>query len=349
LSTGWGKVLVTGGAGYIGSHVVAQLRDQGCAVVVLDNLSTGNPWAVSDAELLVEDLADYKTVATILERGRFDCVLHFAASIVVEESVQNPLKYYLNNTRNTANLLEACDCAGVERLVFSSTAAVYGLPGKSPVDEETPLAPISPYGDSKRMSEQMLSELGRTSAMRYVIFRYFNVAGAHPTGELGETSKNPTHLIPAAYEAAMGKRPKMVIHGGDYPTRDGTGIRDFIHVDDLADAHVLALRYLMDGGASEILNCGYGNGNSVKEVIEVVKSVTGTDFSVDIGPRREGDPAELVASADRVREVLGWTPRHDDLEDIVRTGWNWHKKRAEFLAAKERGQPRLAVTDVAKQ
>jgi len=335
VASGPAKVLITGGAGYIGSHVVRQLRGLGCGVVVLDNLSTGQPWAVGDAELLVEDLANFEAVAAIVDAGRFDCVLHFAASIVVEESVENPLKYYLNNTRNTANLLEACDRAGVERFVFSSTAAVYGLPGKSPVDETTPLAPISPYGDSKRMSEQMLNELGRTSALRYVIFRYFNVAGAHPAGDLGETSKNPTHLIPAAYEAAMGNRPKMVIHGDDYPTRDGTGVRDFIHVEDLAGAHVLALRYLMDGGASETLNCGYGDGYSVKEVIEVVKAVTGTDFPVEIGPRREGDPAELVATGDRVRQLLGWNPAHDALEDIVQTGWNWHKNRAAFLAERE--------------
>jgi len=347
VSANRGRVLVTGGAGYIGSHVVLQLRDEGYDVLVYDNLSTGHAWTVGDCELVVADLADADALDAVFRENRFEAVLHFAAWIDVEESVRDPLKYYANNTANTVKLLQACDRAGVERFVFSSTAAVYGMADTSPIPEDARLAPASPYGGSKRMSEQVLMDLGQASTLRYVIFRYFNVAGADPAGNLGEWRKNPTHLIPSALEAAAGGRPKFTVHGDDYPTIDGTCVRDYIHVDDLARAHIDALKYLQDGGESDVFNCGYGHGRSVLEVIEAVKTVTGVDFSVTIGPRRPGDPPELAAMSDKAQKKLGWRPRHDDIEFIVRTAWDWYGRRDQVRAAKieamENGKPKAGA------
>lgn len=334
MSAHRGRVLVTGGAGYIGSHVVQQLSEDGYDVLVYDNLSTGHAWVLGDCELVVADLADEEALESVFRDNSFDAVLHFAASIDVEESVRDPLKYYSNNTANTTKLLQACNRAGIERFVFSSTAAVYGMADESPIPEDARLAPASPYGGSKRMSEQVLMDLGAASALRYVIFRYFNVAGADPAGNLGEWRQNPTHLIPSALEAAAGGRPKFTVHGTDYPTIDGTCVRDYIHVDDLARAHLDALKYLEKGGTSDVFNCGYGHGRSVLEVIEAVKTVTGVDFSVTMGPRRPGDPPELAAMSDKAQGVLGWTPRHDDIEFIVRTAWDWYGRREEVRAAR---------------
>ena len=314
---------MTGGAGYIGSHAVRQLRSDGSDVVVFDNLSNGFAWSVGDADLVVADLSDHKRLVEVFQQYNIKTVLHFAASIDVNESTKDPLKYYLNNTSNTATLLTVCKRFNVERFVFSSTAAVYGLPGYSPVAEDAPLVPISPYGDSKAMSERIIIALSEVCNLRYVIFRYFNVGGADSTGNLGECRIDPTHLIPSIFEVALGNRPKLTIYGDDYSTSDGTCIRDYIHVEDLARAHVEALAYLQAGGDSEIFNCGYGRGISVREVVDVVRKVTGANIPVEMGPRREGDPDELVATSDRVRQILGWRPRYDDLETIIRTSWNW--------------------------
>lgn len=320
------KVLVTGGAGYIGSHVVRQLGEAGHRVVVYDNLSTGHEWAVLSSELVVGDLADREKLARLFEQHRFDAVLHFAAHIVVPESVSDPLKYYANNTRNTLGLLELCDRFKLQHFVFSSTAAVYGMPETVPVSEDAPLAPINPYGASKGMSERMLTDLAAASSLKYVILRYFNVAGAALDGRIGQATPEATHLIKVACQAAVGIRPGVSIFGTDYPTPDGTCIRDYIHVEDLAEAHVMALDYLGAGGKSQILNCGYGHGYSVREVVDSVQRISGVDFPVRLAGRRTGDPPELVADSRRIKEVLNWQPRHDDLETIVRTALAWEKK-----------------------
>ena len=320
------KILVTGGAGYIGSHVVRQLGEAGHEVVVLDNLSTGHEWAVLSGRLVRADLADAGALEKVFGE-RFDAVMHFAASIVVPESVSEPLKYYRNNTVNLLALLEACTRHGVPRFVFSSTAAVYGLPPGGRVTEESALAPISPYGASKAMSERVLVDVAAATGLRYAILRYFNVAGADPGGRIGQASANATHLIKVACETALGRRPEMSIYGTDYPTRDGTCIRDYIHVEDLARAHLAALDHLAGGGASELLNCGYGHGHSVREVVETVRRVSGRPLATRDAPRRPGDPVELVADSTRIRKVLGWQPRHDDLEFIVRTAWDWEMSR----------------------
>jgi len=319
------KVLVTGGAGYIGSHVVRQLAEAGHDIVVFDNLSTGYRWAVTAGELVVGDLTNEEEIEQVFSRHDFEAVLHFAANIVVPESVTNPLKYYSNNTRNTLNLLKAVDRHKVPYMVFSSTAAVYGMPEETVLTEDLPLAPINPYGASKMMSERMMMDLAAATSLNYVILRYFNVAGANPDGLLGQATPDATHLIKVACECVTGQRDGMSVFGIDYDTRDGTCIRDYIHVEDLARAHVMALDYMARGGESQVLNCGYGRGFTVREVIDVVKAESGLDFPVQETGRRAGDPAALMADNTRIKDVLGWEPEHDDLETIVRTALAWEK------------------------
>jgi UDP-glucose 4-epimerase len=320
------SVLVTGGAGYIGSHVVRQLAARGERVVVLDNLSTGFRSAVLDAPLVLADTGDVERVMQVLDEHRVDTVLHFAAHTIVPESVADPLKYYRNNTCATRSLLDCCQRAGVRRFVFSSTAAVYGIPHDGLAREDAPTLPINPYGTSKLISEWMLRDLAAASSMRYVVLRYFNVAGSEPGGRIGHTSPQATLLVKVACQHAVGVRPSISIFGTDYPTSDGTGVRDYIHVEDLADAHLRALDYLQDGGESITLNCGYGHGYSVREVLATVERIHGAPLEVIESPRRAGDPPALVARADRVRSVLGWTPRFDDLDVIVRTQLEWERR-----------------------
>jgi UDP-glucose 4-epimerase len=319
--------LVTGGAGYIGSHMVHELVDAGEKVVVLDNLSTGFDWAVAEgAPLVVGDTGDQPLVASIIAEHGVDAIIHFAASAVVPESVAQPLAYYRNNTVNSRALIETAIKGGVKHFIFSSTAAVYGNPEHVPVAEDAPTMPMSPYGSSKLMTEIMLRDAGLAHGLGYVILRYFNVAGADPRLRTGQSTRNATHIIKVATEAALGVRPKVDVFGTDYPTADGTGIRDYIHVADLARAHSDALRHLRAGGESLTLNCGYGHGFSVLEVIEAVKRVSGVDFRVEIAPRRPGDPAQVVAAADRARTLLGWRPQLDDLPTIVAHAFAWQKK-----------------------
>lgn len=317
------KVLVTGGAGYIGSHVVRQLAQAGHDIVVFDNLSTGYRWAVTAGELVVGDLADEAAISDLFARHEFEAVLHFAANIVVPESVTNPLKYYGNNTRNTLNLLKAVERHRVPYMVFSSTAAVYGMPEQTVLTEDLPLAPINPYGASKMMSERMIMDLAAASSLSYVILRYFNVAGAEPEGKLGQATPEATHLIKVACECVTGQRDGMSVFGTDYDTRDGTCVRDYIHVEDLAKAHVMALDYMAQGGESKVLNCGYGRGFTVNEVIDVVKKHSGVDFPVEQVGRRAGDPAALMADNTRIKATLGWAPDYDDLNIIVKTALAW--------------------------
>lgn len=320
-------VLVSGGAGYIGSHMVLALVDAGEDAVVLDNLSTGFAFAVHPKATLVQgDVADADLVRKIVQDHRIDAVVHFAARLNVRESVSDPLGYYLANTVKTRMFLQTLVEAGVPHLVFSSTAAVYGmLAGLDPVAEDAPLAPISPYGRSKLMSEWMLQDTAATFPFTYVALRYFNVAGADPQGRSGQLDKAGFHIIKVACETALGKRPGLDIYGTDYPTPDGTCVRDYIHVSDLADAHLCALRHLRAGGASGAYNCGYGRGYSVKEVVETVKARSGIDFPVGYGARREGDPAAIVAKADRIVAELGWTPKLDDLPTIVDHAFAWEQ------------------------
>jgi UDP-glucose 4-epimerase len=320
------RILVTGGAGYIGSHVVKQLGDTGHGVTVLDNLSTGRREAVLSGELVVGDLADGALLDTVLGQGRFDAVLHFAGSIVVPESVTDPLKYYANNTANTLALLRACVRHGVGRFIFSSTAAVYGMADNALVSEDEPLAPINPYGASKMMSERMIADVAAAHPLKHVILRYFNVAGADAGGRLGQSGAGATHLIRVACQTALGLRPEMTIFGDDYPTPDGTCIRDYVHVEDLARAHLEALAYLQRGGGSAVLNFGYGRGHSVREVIDAVKRASGVDFAVRPGARRAGDPAQLVASNARIKAAFGWQPRGTSLEEITRSALAWEKQ-----------------------
>ena len=323
------KILVTGGAGYIGSHVVRLLTRAGRPVVVLDNLSTGFENAVLGAELVVGDTGDPEVVTRLLDEHKVDTVLHFAAHTIVPESVSDPLKYYGNNTCCTRNLLECCSKAGVKYFIFSSTAAVYGIPDDTFCTEESPLSPINPYGTSKLMSEMMLRDLGKATDMRHVILRYFNVAGSDPDGRIGQSTEKATLLIKVAAEVAVGKREQLYVFGTDYPTDDGTGVRDYIHVDDLAEAHIKALDYLRKGGNSVTLNCGYGHGYSVREVINAVNRVNGTPIKVKEEPRRAGDPPALIARADKAKELLGWEPRYDDLDFIVKTSLDWERKLQE--------------------
>ncbi|KRD99906.1 UDP-glucose 4-epimerase [Bosea sp. Root381] len=320
-------VLVSGGAGYIGSHMVLELLDRGENVVVLDNLSTGFWWAVPKEAVLVQgDIGDEALLERIIAEHGITEIAHFAAKIVVPESVTDPLGYYFNNTVKTRALLESAVRGGVQRIIFSSTAAVYGEPAVSPVPEEIALNPINPYGRSKLMSEWMLGDVARAHGLSYVALRYFNVAGADPKGRSGQSSPNATHLIKVAGQAALGQRAGLQVFGTDYPTPDGTCIRDYIHVTDLARAHLSALDHLRAGGKSLTLNCGYGRGYSVKEVVDVVKRVSGVDFPVTYAERRPGDPASLVAKADRIRDELGWRPEHDDLDEIVGQALAWEDK-----------------------
>ena len=320
-------ILVTGGAGYIGSHMVHELVDAGETVVVLDNLVTGFDWAVAEGvPLIVGDTGDQPLVASIIAEHGIDAIIHFAASVVVPDSVADPLGYYRNNTVNSRALIETAIRGGVRHFIFSSTAAVYGNPEHIPVPEDAPAMPMSPYGSSKLMTETMLRDAGHAHGLGYVILRYFNVAGADPRLRTGQSTRNATHLIKVATEAAVGLREKIEVFGTDYPTADGTGLRDYIHVTDLARAHSDALRHLRAGGGSLTLNCGYGGGFSVLEVIEAVKRVSGVDFRVDIAPRRPGDPAQVVAAAERVRTLLGWRPQLDDLSTIVAHALAWQKK-----------------------
>lgn len=321
------NILVTGGAGYIGSHVVKALGARGHAVLVYDNLSTGHEKAVLSGTLVKSDVADRKTLDSTIRAFKPDAVMHFAASINVSESVRDPLKYYRSNTANTLGLIETCVENKVERFIFSSTAAVYGNASGIPITEGSPLAPINPYGASKMMSERLLHDLSAAvPGFRYVFLRYFNAAGADENGRIGERHEPETHLIPLILQAARGKRQGITIFGNNYPTPDGTCIRDYIHVDDIADAHIAALEYLFNGGKSDIFNCGYGHGYSVKEVITAVKKVTKKDFPIIESARREGDPPVLVADNAKIRKVLRWVPQYDDLDHIIRTAWEWEKK-----------------------
>jgi UDP-glucose 4-epimerase len=327
-------VLVTGGAGYIGSHMVLELLDAGEDVTVIDNLSTGFRWAVpAQAKFIEGDIGDQHLVRRLLTGSSIDAIVHFAGSIVVPESVANPLAYYLNNTCKSRSLMASAVEAKVPHFIFSSTAAVYGMPEQNPVGEDARVEPISPYGTSKLMTEWMLRDTAKAHALRYVALRYFNVAGADPKGRSGQSTACATHLIKVACETALGQRPYLEVFGTDYPTQDGTCIRDYIHVTDLVGAHRDALRYLRAGGKSEVLNCGYGEGFSVLDVVGAVKRVSQSDFPVRLGPRREGDPAAIVAKAGRIGELFGWEPRLDDLDTIVKHALSWEKRLIEYRAA----------------
>jgi UDP-glucose 4-epimerase len=320
-------VLVTGGAGYIGSHMVHALVDAGERVVVLDNLTTGFDWAVAPgASLVIGETGDQSCVAALIAEHLIDAVIHFAASTVVPDSLRDPLGYYRNNTVNSRALIETAVKQGVRHFIFSSTAAVYGNPERVPVREDDATVPMSPYGSSKLMTEIILRDAGSAYGLRHVILRYFNVAGADPLGRTGQSTRRATHLIKVAVEAALGLRPKLEVFGADYPTPDGTCIRDYIHVSDLVAAHFDALAYLRGSGGSTTLNCGYGHGFSVLEVIETVKRVSGVDFKVEFAGRRAGDPAHIVAASDRVRSTLKWQPRFDDLQTIVTHALAWEHK-----------------------
>lgn len=322
-------VLVTGGAGYIGSHMVLALRDRGEKVVVIDNLSTGFAWALpADVPLRGGDVADSAFVKSVIEEFEVREIAHFAAKIVVPESVANPLFYYLSNTVKTRALIETAIACNIKRFIFSSTAAVYGDASGEALSETEPANPVSPYGRSKLMSEWMLEDASRAHDFRFIALRYFNVAGADPDGRSGQSTPNATHLIKVAVQTALGQRPSLDIFGTDYPTRDGSCIRDYIHVTDLASAHVDALAYLRGGGESMILNCGYGQGFSVLEVVDVVKRVTGVDFRANLVARRPGDPASIIAKADKIRDVLGWQPKHGTLEGIVQAAHAWERQLA---------------------
>jgi UDP-glucose 4-epimerase len=332
-------VLVTGGAGYIGSHMALELADNGETVLVLDDLSTGTRGLVpKGVEFVKGDIGNEALLDEVLRGRGIDAVLHFAGSIVVPESVTDPLGYYLNNAVKSRTLLAAAVAHGVKNFIFSSTAAVYGVPRATPIAEDAPLQPISPYGASKMMTERMLADTAAAFPLRYCALRYFNVAGADAASRSGQASPKATHLIKVACEVVTGKRPHLDIYGNDYPTADGTCVRDYIHVTDLARAHWYALQFLRAGGDNLVMNCGYGRGYSILEVIETVKRVSGVDFEVRMGPRRAGDPAELVAATQLIRQTLPWRPQFDDIELIVEHALNWERK----LAALNRAQATAA-------
>jgi UDP-glucose 4-epimerase len=321
------SVLVTGGAGYIGGHMALGLTDAGEKTVIVDNLSTGFAWAApAAATLVVGDFGDSELIMRLIDEHEVESIAHFAAKIIVPESVADPLGYYLNNTSNARNLIECAVRKGVRNFIFSSTAAVYGETTSEPVAENAPLNPMSPYGRSKLMVEWMLADAGRAYDLRHVVLRYFNVAGADPQGRLGQSTPNATHLIKRAVQTALGRHAALDVFGEDYPTPDGTCVRDYIQVTDLIDAHMAALAYLRAGGRNLVCNCGYGRGYSVRQVVEVVKRVSGVDFKVNSAPRRPGDPAKIVANADLIRRELGWRPRRDNLEAIVKQALDWERR-----------------------
>jgi UDP-glucose 4-epimerase len=321
------KILVTGGAGYIGSHMVASLGEKRHDILVYDNLSTGYRDSLLYGRLVIGDLNDKALLERTLREFKPDAVMHFAAFIQVGESVREPLKYYRNNSVNAINLLEIMMDLDIKKFIFSSTAAVYGHPTNVPISESDTLAPINPYGWSKAFVERVLEDLSIAKGLRYVSLRYFNAAGADPGTRIGERHNPETHLIPLVLKAAKGERESVVIHGTDYPTPDGTCIRDYIHVVDLVDAHIRAIEYLFDGGSSDVFNCGYGHGYSVKQVLDVARKVTGIDFPVRESSRREGDSPSLVADSSKIKQKFNWIPRHDDLSSIVKTAWDWEKKQ----------------------
>ncbi|GAA0381855.1 UDP-glucose 4-epimerase GalE [Paenibacillus motobuensis] len=317
-------ILVTGGAGYIGSHTVAELLEQGKEVVVIDNLQTGHKDALLGGKLYEGDLRDKELLKRLFTENEIEAVIHFAANSLVGESMKDPVKYFDNNVYGTLCLLEAMDKANVRKIVFSSTAATYGEPEKVPIEESDPTHPTNVYGETKLTMERMMAWFDQVLDIKYVALRYFNAAGAHVSGKIGEDHDPETHLVPLILQAALGQRDSIKIFGDDYNTPDGTCIRDYIHVSDLADAHLRAVEYLLGGGNSDVFNLGSGQGFSVKEMIEAVREVTGRDFPVQVTPRRAGDPAVLVASSDKARSVLGWKPSRDNLQDIIGSAWGWH-------------------------
>ena len=328
------SILVTGGAGYIGSHMVLELLGARERVIVLDNLTTGFRWAVpAEATLVIGDAGDQDLVRTVIRKNDVSAIVHFAGSIVVPESVADPLGYYNNNTVKSRALIEVAVAMGVKQFIFSSTAAVYGMTGDAPVDEDATLQPMSPYGSSKLMTEIMLADAARAHDFRYAALRYFNVAGADPEGRTGQSTPRATHLIKTACETALGQRPRMEVFGTDYPTTDGTCVRDYIHVLDLARAHMAALAHLRSGGKSDIYNCGYGQGYSVLQVIDAVKRASGVEFEVKMSPRRAGDPASVVAAPAKIRRELGWEPKFDDLDTIVAHALAWENRLASIKKA----------------
>lgn len=320
-------ILVTGGAGYIGSHTVAELLDRGEEVVVIDNLLTGHREAVLGGTFYEGDLRDKALLERIFTENKITAVIHFAASSLVGESMQNPAKYYDNNVYGAMCLLEEMHKAGVKNIVFSSTAATYGEPDKVPIEETDRTEPANVYGETKLVMERMMSWFDKAHGIRYVALRYFNAAGAHASGKIGEDHRPESHLVPLVLQTALGQRAHISVFGDDYPTEDGTCVRDYIHVSDLADAHLKAVEYLADGGESSAFNLGNGQGFSVKQVIETAKKVTGREIPTVFEPRRSGDPAVLIASSAKARSVLGWTPKHDSLENIIASAWQWHESK----------------------
>ena len=321
------NILITGGAGYIGSHVVKLLGEKGYNILTIDNLSNGHKEAILYGNLIITNIGNKKIIKQVLNEFKPDIVIHFAAFIEVGLSVKNPLAFYKNNVLETLNFLEVLMENNVNKIIFSSTAAVYGNPEKIPIPENHKITPINPYGKTKATVENILEDFSKSYNLKYVSLRYFNASGADPTGKIGESHNPETHLIPLILKTAKGERDAINIYGTDYPTYDGTCIRDYIHVNDLAEAHILAMEYLLEGGKSDIFNCGYGHGYSVKEVIDTSKKITGKDFKVIEDKRREGDPPILIADSNKLKSKLNWKPKFDDLEFIIKTAWNWELNR----------------------